>query len=74
MLDRVFKEIGNKIDTQQVLPTETPDNVYLHAQETLRILGKDGGYIFAPSQLIQDDIPVENIDAMYRTAREYCLE
>ncbi len=62
------------VDTQQVLPTETPDNVYLHAQETLRILGKEGGYIFAPSQLIQDDIPVENIEAMYRAAREFCPE
>jgi len=59
------------VDTQQVLPIETPDNVYVHAQEPLRILGKDGGYIFAPSQLIQDDIPVENIDAMYSAARKY---
>ena len=59
------------IDTQQVLPSETPEGVYKHAVETLEILGKNGGFIFAPSQILQPDVPIENIDAMYRAAKEF---
>ena len=59
------------IDTQQVLPTETPEKVYQHAVDTMRILGKDGGYIFVSCNNIQSDTPVENINVMYKAAREY---
>ena len=59
------------VDTQQVLPNESADQVYRHAKETIQALGKDAGYIFAPSQLLEPDIPVENIDVIYKTAREY---
>ena len=59
------------IDTQQVLPMETPEGVYRHAVDTMHILGKHGGYIFASCNNIQSDTPVENIDAMYHAAREY---
>ena len=49
------------IDTQQVLPNRKPDEVYEHAYEVMREMGKEGGYIFAPSQILQSDIPIENI-------------
>lgn len=58
------------VDTQRVLPQESPEGVYRHATEMIRILGDQGGYIFAPSQILQPDVPVENIVAMYRAARE----
>jgi len=62
------------IDTQQILPSGTPEQVYQHAVETIKVLGKNGGYIFAPCNSLQGDTSVENIDAMYRAAREYiCL-
>jgi len=67
--DRIIFHGG--IDTQQVLPTESPEGVYRHALDTIETLGECGGYIFAPSQTLLPDIPVENIDAMYRAAREY---
>lgn len=59
------------IDTQHILPKGTPEEVRTHAEETIRILGKDGGYIFVSCNSLQDDTPVENIDMMYRTAREF---
>ena len=31
-------------------------------------MGKNGGYIMAPSHNIQPDVPPENIDAMYMAA------
>ena len=59
------------IDTQQILPKGTSDQVKQHCIDTINIFGKNGDYIFAPSQVLCPDIPVENIDVMYRTAREH---
>lgn len=66
--DRIIFHGG--IDTQQILPKADAETVRRHCLKTLDILGQDGGYIFAPSQLLQQDIPVENIIQMYKTARE----
>ena len=64
-------EFGGKIvfhggvDTQNVLPFGTLEEVAAHAREVAETLGKKGGYIFAPSQILGPDIPMENIVAMY---------
>jgi uroporphyrinogen decarboxylase len=33
------------------------------------ILGKNGGYILMASQVFESDVPIENIDAIYKTNR-----
>lgn len=53
------------IDTQRILPTGTRDEIARHIRDTEEILGRDGGYIFAPSQILGPDIPTENILEMY---------
>ena len=58
------------IDTQHILPEGTAAEVREHVYETIRVLGKDGGYIFAPSQILGLDIPVENIIAMYEAVNQ----
>ncbi|MEI8205892.1 MAG: uroporphyrinogen decarboxylase family protein [Kiritimatiellales bacterium] len=69
-------EFGNRIvfhggiDTQNVLPFGTQAEVCKHVQETVGAMGAAGGYIFAPSQILGPDIPVENIVTMYKTIRE----
>ncbi len=71
----VLKEkFGDKLtfhggmDTQQDLPNLKPDAIRELTKETLSVLGKDGGYFFSPSHRIQQDTPLENIDAMYDVA------
>jgi uroporphyrinogen decarboxylase len=59
------------IDTQQTLPNLSSTEVYDHACDIMNTLGRGGGYIFAPSQILQSDIPEENIAAMYRAARDF---
>ncbi|UCF95921.1 MAG: hypothetical protein JSV89_12115 [Spirochaetaceae bacterium] len=59
------------VDTQGVLPRASQEGVVCHVREVMRVLGRDGGYIFAPCNAIQADTPPENVEAMYRTAREY---
>ncbi len=75
---RVLKErFGDKltfhgaIDTQQDLPRKTPEQIRELVKETIRTLGKNGGYLFSPSHRIQQDTPTENIIAMYDTARTF---
>ena len=57
------------IDTQFVLPHSTPEQVEEETRRYIDVLGKDGGYILMASQCFESDVPVANIDAVYRTAR-----
>ncbi|MCL2703632.1 MAG: uroporphyrinogen decarboxylase family protein [Defluviitaleaceae bacterium] len=52
------------LSTQRLLPFETPENVIKKAAEIMRIMGKDGGYIAAPTHSIPGDVPPENIEAL----------
>ncbi len=58
------------IDTQHTLPFENPEKIKTHVRQSIQILGKCNGYIFAPSQILQMDIPLQNIVTMYKVAKE----
>ena len=51
------------ISTQQLLPNATPEEVKSEMRRLMNILGKDGGYIIAPTHAMPNDIPTENIIA-----------
>lgn len=57
------------VDTQQVMPQGTAEEVQDHVKNLINVLGKDGGYIMVSCNNLQVDTPVENVDAMYSTAR-----
>jgi uroporphyrinogen decarboxylase len=57
------------IDTQQLLPYGSPEQVKTEARRILDIMSPGGGYIFAPSQILGPDIPAENIAAMYEAVQ-----
>ncbi|MBM3700653.1 MAG: hypothetical protein FJW68_07085 [Actinobacteria bacterium] len=54
----------------QVLPYISAEETKKLTRDTIRILGKGGGHIIAPSQELMNDIPVENIKALVETIRE----
>jgi uroporphyrinogen decarboxylase len=58
------------IDTQAVLPRGSAEDVKAHVRGMVTELGRDGGYILASCNSIQDDTPTENIMAMYETATD----
>lgn len=68
---------GNKlcfhggISVQTTLPFGTVDDVREEVKERINILGKDGGYIIAPSHAIQAGTPPENIMAFLETAHQH---
>jgi uroporphyrinogen decarboxylase len=59
------------VDTQHVLPFGTKAEVIAEVQEKIRVLGEGGGYILAPVHTVEPDVPIENLLAVYETAREY---
>lgn len=60
---------GGGVDTQQVLPFGTPDEVRTQVKERVDIFAKGGGYVFNTIHNIVGKTPVENILAMFEALR-----
>jgi len=58
------------IETQNLLPFGTPDQVKAMARATIRTLGAGGGHIIGPSQEVMNDVPIENVKALVETIVE----
>lgn len=56
------------IDQQHTLPFESADNVRCEVRRTINVLGSRGGYLLCSSHDLLDNIPTENILAMYEEA------
>jgi uroporphyrinogen-III decarboxylase len=77
--ERLIKNFGGKIvfwgggcDTQKVLPLGTPEEVREHVRHNVEIFSShDGGYVFNQVHNIQQNVPVENVEAMFKAAHEF---
>jgi len=56
------------IDTQELLPRATPDQVRAEVRHLIHVLGENGGYLLGPAHAFQADVPVDNVLAVYETA------
>jgi uroporphyrinogen decarboxylase len=59
------------IDTQQVLPFGSPEEVRAEVQRCIRELARGGGYVLTSVHNIQREVPAENALAMFESAREF---
>ncbi|MHB0874581.1 MAG: uroporphyrinogen decarboxylase family protein [Anaerolineae bacterium] len=59
---------GGGCDTQRVLPLGTPDEVREHVRHNVAVLGRGGGFVFCQVHNIQQNVPVENVEAMLAAA------
>jgi len=59
------------IDTQQVLPFGTPQEVVDEVKRRIDDLAPEGGFVLAAVHNIQAHVPSENIVALFDTALEY---
>ena len=67
----VKREFGDRItmhgtlSIQRTLPKGTPEDVQREVRERIATCGEGGGLILCPSNLLQNDTPLENILAIY---------
>lgn len=59
------------IDNQGVLPNGTPEEVRREVRRRITDLAPGGGYVLAAAHNIQQDVPPENVVAMFDEAREF---
>ncbi len=57
------------VSVQSTLPFGTPADVEHEVAERIRVLGREGGYILAPSHTIQAGTPPENVVAFLNASR-----
>ena len=76
--ERLKAEFGGKIvfwgggcDTQQVLPHGTPAEVRAHVRRNIEVFAPGGGFVFTQVHNVQQDVPVENVEAMLAAAYEF---
>jgi len=77
--ERLMNDFGGQIvfwgggcDTQKVLPLGTPQEVREHVHHNLDYFASgDGGYVFTQVHNIQQNVPVENVEAMFAAAYEF---
>jgi uroporphyrinogen decarboxylase len=55
------------MSVQRTLPFGTPDQVREQSSWLLKQTGAGGGFVFAPSHMLTDDVPVANVLAMLET-------
>ncbi len=62
---------GGGIDTQGTLPLGTAARIRSQVRDRIRTFGPGGGFVFTPSHNIQQDVPSENLIAMFDALREF---
>jgi uroporphyrinogen decarboxylase len=62
---------GGGIETQELLPRGTPEQIRSEVQRRIEILSGDGGFVFATVHNIQADVPQENIRALFEAVDRY---
>ena len=75
--DVLKKRFGGRLALHGCISTAGPvangsvEETVAYCRNTLDIMMPGGGYCFAPTHLLQDNSPTENVVAMYETAREF---
>jgi uroporphyrinogen decarboxylase len=62
---------GGGVDTRNVLPSKSPDEVKEDVKKRIEIFGRGGGFVFNQIHNILADVPPENVIAMLEAAYEY---
>lgn len=61
---------GGGVDTQEMLPNASVEELKNHVKENIDIMAPGGGFIWVPVHNVQSDIPPEKINAVYQTILE----
>jgi len=73
MVKRLYGDklvLDGTIGTQTTMPFGTPDVVREVVKRRIETLGYDGALILSPTHVLEPEVPLENIEAFLKTARE----
>lgn len=59
------------IGTQTTMPFGTPEDVRRRVREVIGKYGREGGLIVSPTHVLEPEVPLANIDALFEACREY---
>ena len=62
---------GGGCEAQTILTFGTPQQVADQVKERIEIFGKDGGFVFNMVHNILENVPIENVLTMFKTAYEF---
>lgn len=76
---KLMEDFGGKIvfwgggcDTQKVLPLGTTEQVQEHVKKNIEVFASgSGGYVFNQVHNIQQNVPVENVETMFKAAYDF---
>ena len=73
--ERLKAEFGDRIvfwgggcDTQRVLPLATPEEIREHVRHNIEAFAPGGGFVFTQVHNIQQNVPAENVEALFDAA------
>lgn len=76
-LDAIYKQYGRRctfdgcIGTQSTMPFGSPSDVRARVKEVIGKYGQRGGLIISPTHVLEPEVPLENIDALFAACHEY---
>jgi len=76
-VDEVHRRWGDRltldgcIGTQSTMPWGTPEDVAERVREVIDKYGREGGLIIAPTHVLEPEVPLENIDALFDACRRH---
>lgn len=76
-LDELYRRFGQQltfdgaIGTQTTMPFGTADDVRRRVREVIDKYGRQGGLIVSPTHVLEPEVPLANIDALFETCRDY---
>ncbi len=63
--------LDGTVGTQSVMPWGTPAEVERTVAETIEHCGQAGGLIISPTHVLEPEVPLENIDALFAACAKY---
>jgi uroporphyrinogen decarboxylase len=74
-LNRIVDDFGQKISfwgaigTQTTMPFGSPEEVERKTRETVKVLGKYGNLLLAPTHILEPEVPWKNVTTFVETAK-----
>lgn len=60
------------ISSQRTIPMGSSEDIDKEIKERVQKLGRKGGFVVSPSNIIGPDVPFENITAFWSACKKYC--